>query len=52
MLVGVGGSGRKSLATLSAYIAFDMELYKLEMNKGDKWEEVLQNLMKFVGLDP
>lgn len=47
LLVGVGGSGRKSLAMLSSYIAFQSEYLEVDSKN---WVEELQKLMKGVGL--
>jgi len=48
LLVGVGGSGRKSLATLSSFIAFTNEPTQVDQRN---WVEELQKLMKASGLD-
>ena len=53
LLVGVGGSGRKSLATLATFIA-GYDLFQIEINKGydqKSWAEDLQKVLKMCGLD-
>ncbi len=47
LLVGVGGSGRKSLTTLSTFIA----TYELMQVDAKNWVEELQKLLKVVGLE-
>jgi len=47
LLVGVGGSGRKSLTTLSTFIA----QYDLQQVDAKNWVEELQKLLKIVGLE-
>ena len=47
LLVGVGGSGRKSLAILSASIA-GMDVIQIDAKN---WVEELQKVMKMAGLD-
>lgn len=47
LLVGVGGSGRKSLTTLSTFIA----TYELMQVDAKNWVEELQKLLKLVGLE-
>ncbi len=47
ILVGVGGSGRKSLATLSTFIA----QYELVQVNQKEWIEELQKLMRVAGLE-
>ena len=47
LLVGVGGSGRKSLATLSCYIA-DYELIQVDAKT---WADELMRVMKLVGVE-
>lgn len=47
LLVGVGGSGRKSLTTLSTFIA----QYELIQVDSKIWVEELQKLLKLVGLE-
>ncbi|KAL4494234.1 hypothetical protein ABPG73_018753, partial [Tetrahymena malaccensis] len=52
LLVGVGGSGRKSLATLSAFIAFTNEIQTIDHKSDMKiWIEELQKVMKVAGVD-
>lgn len=52
LLVGVGGSGRKSLATLSSYIAFSNLIQQIDHKSDLKiWVEELQKVMKVVGID-
>jgi dynein heavy chain len=48
LLVGVGGSGRKSLAMLSTYIAFQNEYSQVDSKN---WVEEVQKLMKTTGLE-
>jgi dynein heavy chain len=51
LLVGVGGSGRKSLTTLAVYIA-DMTLYEIEITKVynmTEWREDLKTVLKMAG---
>lgn len=48
LLVGVGGSGRKSLAMLSTYIAFQTEYSQVNSKE---WIEELQNVIKTTGLE-
>lgn len=51
-MVGVGGSGRKSLATLSAFIAFTNEVQTIDHKSDMKiWIEELQKVMKVAGVD-
>jgi dynein heavy chain len=47
LLVGIGGSGRKSLACLSCFIA----QYSLIQVDSKNWIEELQKLLKIVGLE-
>jgi dynein heavy chain, axonemal len=52
LLVGVGGSGRKSLATLSAFIAFSNEVQVIDSKNDVKiWVEEMQRIMKIAGID-
>ena len=48
LLVGVGGSGRKSLASLGAFIAFQSETLQVDSKA---WTEEIQKVMKTAGLD-
>ena len=48
LLVGVGGSGRKSLATLSSFIAFQSETLQVDQKN---WLEELQKVMKLGGIE-
>ncbi|KAM3134228.1 hypothetical protein pb186bvf_013648 [Paramecium bursaria] len=48
LLVGVGGSGRKSLATLASFIAFQNETFQVDARN---WVEELQKVMKMGGID-
>lgn len=48
LLVGVGGSGRKSLAQLSSYIAFMSEYSEVNSKV---WAEEVQKVMKVAGLE-
>ena len=48
LLVGVGGSGRKSLATLSSFIAFQNEPQIVDQKN---WLEELQKIVKICGLE-
>lgn len=48
LLIGVGGSGRKSLATLSSYISFRNEIFLIDQKN---WVDELQKLMKLIGFD-
>jgi len=53
LLVGVGGSGRKSLAILASAIV-GLDIYQIEINKGydqKSWVEDLQNLLKQCGIE-
>ena len=47
LLVGVGGSGRKSLTTLSTFIS----TYELMQVDAKNWIEELQKMLKIVGLE-
>lgn len=47
LLVGVGGSGRKSLATLACYISD----YDIQTVDSKNWTEELQRVMKIAGLE-
>jgi dynein heavy chain len=47
LLVGVGGSGRKSLATLSCFVA----QYDLVQVDAKLWQEELQRVLKIAGLE-
>ncbi|CAD8115295.1 unnamed protein product [Paramecium sonneborni] len=48
LLVGVGGSGRKSLAQLASFIAFQNETLQVDSRN---WIEELQKVMKMGGID-
>ena len=48
LLIGVGGSGRKSLTTLATFIAHMSEPSCLE---GGNWAEDMQNILKTAGLE-
>ena len=48
LLVGVGGSGRKSLAQLSSYIAYMTEYSEVNSKN---WVEEIQKVMKIAGLE-
>jgi dynein heavy chain len=54
LLVGVGGSGKKSTAKLSTFIA-EYEIFQIELRKGydikKDWPEDLQKLLKQCGVD-
>lgn len=53
LLVGVGGSGRKSLASLATYIA-DYELFMIEIQKSygiKEWKEDMVNMFMKGGVD-
>ena len=47
-MVGVGGSGRKSLAMLSSYIAYMTEYSEVNSKN---WVEEVQKIMKVAGLE-
>ena len=47
MLVGIGGSGKRSLSSLATFIAFSSEPAYVENN----WQEDIQNAIKFAGLE-
>ena len=52
MLIGVGGSGRKSLARLAAYVA-EMKVFSIEITKNYKqleWREDLKSLYRQTGV--
>ncbi|EAS04067.1 axonemal dynein heavy chain (macronuclear) [Tetrahymena thermophila SB210] len=48
LLIGVGGSGRKSLATLASFIAYTNEPIQVDQKN---WIEDLQRVMKSAGVD-
>ena len=48
LLLGVGGSGRKSLTQIGSFIALQNETYLLDQRE---YYEELQKLMRVVGLD-
>ena len=47
ILMGMGGSGRNSLATFACFLA-DIEIVSVDISN---WQEELQKLMKMVGLE-
>jgi dynein heavy chain len=53
LLVGVGGSGRQSLAKLSSFI-MQFELFQIEISKGYsklEWREDMKRLLRTAGVD-
>ena len=53
LLVGVGGSGRKSLASLATYIA-DFDLFMIEISKDykvDSWKDDMRNMFSKGGIE-
>lgn len=51
LLVGVGGSGRKSVTTLSTYVA-DFQLFQIELAKGyglNEWHDDMKKLLMQAG---
>lgn len=53
LLVGVGGSGRKSLASLATYIA-DFDLFQIEISKDykiDNWKDDMRNMFNRGGVE-
>eukprot|EP00002_Diphylleia_rotans_P012132 TRINITY_DN2375_c0_g1_i1.p1 TRINITY_DN2375_c0_g1~~TRINITY_DN2375_c0_g1_i1.p1 ORF type:complete len:4335 (+),score=913.34 TRINITY_DN2375_c0_g1_i1:198-13202(+) len=53
LLVGVGGSGRKSVARLAAFIA-EQEIYTISTSKSytkSEWREDLKNILRATGME-
>ena len=48
LLLGVGGSGRQSIARLSSYLNYQIDCYQIEVNKGYRINEFRNNIKDFL----